>query len=112
MFLAGILLLAYGTGLYVATRFGAEPRDSLMIALTNKTGWKIRNVRGRIEVIALLIGWGLGGPANWGTILYCSLIGPLCGIALPQMDKLTILLLQLWKKEYKTNFTKVFNITK
>lgn len=100
MFFTGIVLNAYGMGLYISAALGAGPRDSLMLALTNKTGWKVRNVRAAIEVIVLIIGWKLGGPANWGTFVYGLIIGPVAGAALPQTDKLTSKLLQKWKKKH------------
>jgi uncharacterized protein len=112
MFLVGILLNAYGMGLYISAGLGAGPRDSLMIALTNKTGWKVRNVRAAIEVIALIIGWRLGGPANWGTILYGAVIGPMAGFALPQMDKMTSFLLQNWNQKNKNEAVNGSNKTK
>ena len=84
MFTAGMILSAYGMGIYISASLGTGPRDSLMMALNAKTGWKIKNVKAGIEIIVLIIGWRLGGPVNWGTILYCLVIGPLTGLALPQ----------------------------
>lgn len=89
MFISGMILNAYGMGIYISASLGAGPRDSLMLALTFKTGWKVRNVRAVIEIVVLFIGWKLGGPANWGSILYCLAIGLMAGFALPQCDKLT-----------------------
>lgn len=89
MFSVGIILTSYGMGLYISARFGTGPRDSLMMAITNKTGWNVGIVRGTMEGIVLIIGWQLGGPVFWGTILYCLSIGPLTSICLPQMRKLT-----------------------
>ncbi len=89
MFSSGIILNGYGMGLYISAQFGAGPRDSLMIALTSKTGWKVRNVRGVMEILVLLVGWWLGGPIFWGTIIIGLMIGPLAGICLPQCHKLT-----------------------
>ncbi|TKC20023.1 YczE/YyaS/YitT family protein [Robertmurraya kyonggiensis] len=98
MFVVGILLNAYGMGLYISAQFGAGPRDSLMIALTAKTGWKVRNVRAVMEVLVLLVGWQLGGPVFWGTILICLMIGPLAGICLPQCQRFT----DRWLNKLKT----------
>ncbi|MCA1039001.1 YitT family protein [Bacillus infantis] len=86
---AGIIINAYGMGLYISAQFGAGPRDSLMIALAAKTGWKIRDVRGAMELLVLAAGWLLGGPIFWATILYTLVIGPLAGLALPQCQTLT-----------------------
>ncbi|XJZ26329.1 YitT family protein [Bacillota bacterium Lsc_1132] len=103
MFLVGILLNAYGMGIYISASLGAGPRDSLMLALTNKTGWKVRNVRASIEIVVLLIGWKLGGPANWGTILFGLTIGPMAGIALPQCDRIASTLLEKASKRQIEN---------
>lgn len=89
MFVIGIIINAYGMGLYISAQFGAGPRDSLMIALSSKTGWKVRNVRGMMEALVLIVGWQLGGPVFWGTILYGFLIGQLAGITLPQCQRFT-----------------------
>lgn len=89
MFVTGLLLNGYGMGLYISAQFGAGPRDSLMIALSQKTGWKVRNVRALMEVLVLLVGWQLGGPVFWGTILISMLIGPLAGVCLPQCQRFT-----------------------
>ncbi|PLR78041.1 hypothetical protein CU633_07215 [Bacillus sp. V3-13] len=89
MLLVGIVLMAYGMGLYISAQFGAGPRDSLMIAVTSKTGWKVRNVRAGMELLVLLIGWQLGGPIFWGTILFSLTIGPAVGYALPQTQAFT-----------------------
>lgn len=89
MFVIGIIINAYGMGIYISAKFGAGPRDSLMIALSTKTGLKIRNVRGVMEVFVLLIGWILGGPIFWGTVLYGLAVGPLAGVTLPQCQLIT-----------------------
>ncbi|WP_409270767.1 YczE/YyaS/YitT family protein [Neobacillus sp. SCS-31] len=89
MFSSGLLLMGYGMGIYISASLGTGPRDSLMAAIIGKTGWKVRNVRGAIELIVLIIGWRLGGPVSWGTIAFCIAIGPLAGIALPQCFALT-----------------------
>jgi len=98
MFMAGMALSSYGMGIYISASLGAGPRDSLMMALTTKTGWKVRNVRAAIELIVLFIGWKLGGPINWGTILFSTFIGPLAGIAIPQCNAITTLFLAKVKK--------------
>lgn len=99
MFLSGILLNAFGMGIYISANLGAGPRDSLMLALTGKTGWKVRNVRASIEVVVLFIGWKLGGPANWGTIFIGVTIGPLAGFALPQCDRIATKILNKAKSK-------------
>ncbi|WP_026700408.1 YczE/YyaS/YitT family protein [Salibacterium aidingense] len=88
MLLCGIVVIGYGIGTYIAPECGAGPRDSLMLALQEKTGWKVSRVRGIMEIGVLLIGWMLGGPVFIGTILFCLGIGQVVGFALPQCKKI------------------------
>jgi uncharacterized protein len=89
MFLIGLVIMCYGMGFYISANLGAGPRDSLMLALTNRTGWKVRNIRGTMEVIILIIGWLLGGPVSFGTFILSILIGPFFGFAMPQCNTIT-----------------------
>ena len=47
-----------------------------MLAIHRVTGVSIRLARGAIELIVVLIGWLLGGPLGWGTVVFALLIGP------------------------------------
>lgn len=87
MLIAGIIFIAYGIGIYIAPQLGAGPRDSLMIAIHKKTGWKIARVRGLMEITVLLLGWLFGGPVFIGTLIYCFGIGQIVGIAMPQCQQ-------------------------
>ncbi|MFD2704017.1 YczE/YyaS/YitT family protein [Salibacterium lacus] len=84
MLMAGIIVIGYGIGTYIAPGCGAGPRDSLMLALQKKTGWKVSRVRSLMEVLVLIIGWVLGGPVFIGTILFSLGIGQVVGFTLPQ----------------------------
>ncbi|MGH8953875.1 MAG: YczE/YyaS/YitT family protein [Microbacterium sp.] len=83
MFVAGLLLLAFATGLYIAADFGPGPRDGLMTGLVGRTGWPVWLVRTLIEGSVLLIGFLLGGPVGVGTVLFAFGVGPLIGWFLP-----------------------------
>ncbi|KRG64536.1 membrane protein [Stenotrophomonas humi] len=87
VFVAGLLLLAIATGLYIGANFGPGPRDGLMTGLHARSGWTIWKVRTLIEATALAIGWWLGGNVGIGTLAFAVLIGPLCGITLPLFDR-------------------------
>ena len=76
MLLAGIVLLGFATGLYISVNAGAGPRDSLMLAVSQRMDWNLRWARGSIEVLVFVVAWLLGGPAGIGTILIALLIGP------------------------------------
>jgi len=76
MFLLGVLVQGVATAVYIGVDAGAGPRDSLMLALQRTTGVSIRAARGAIEAIVVLIGWLLGGPLGFGTVVFVLLIGP------------------------------------
>lgn len=88
MFVAGLLLLAFATGLYIAADFGPGPRDGLMTGLVARTGRPVWLVRTVIEGGVLLIGFGLGGPVGLGTVLFAFGVGPLIGWFLPWTTRL------------------------
>jgi uncharacterized membrane protein YczE len=79
---AGVLLCAVATGLYVGARLGPGPRDGLMTGLAAR-GYSIRVVRTLIEVSVVAVGFLLGGTFGIGTIVYALAIGPLVHITLP-----------------------------
>jgi uncharacterized protein len=89
MLLIGIVIAGYGMGLYISAKVGAGPRDSLMLALMDLTGWKVQYIRIGMEGVVLLAGWLLGGPLSIGTLIFCVTIGSMAGIALPQCRKIT-----------------------
>jgi uncharacterized membrane protein YczE len=89
MLLGGILINGYGMGFYISAKMGAGPRDSLMLALMELTGWKVQHIRIVMEVMVLFIGWLLGGPVSLGTFIFSVTIGPVVGAALPHCQRLT-----------------------
>jgi uncharacterized membrane protein YczE len=82
-FVAGLVLLALATGLYIGARMGPGPRDGLMTGIHARTGWRIWMVRTTIEVTVLAIGWALGGNFGPGTIAFALLIGPMVSVTIP-----------------------------
>ena len=83
LFIAGLVLLAIATGLYIGARFGPGPRDGLMTGIHHRWGVKIWIVRTSIEVVVLSIGWILGGNVGLGTVAFALLIGPMVNITMP-----------------------------
>jgi uncharacterized membrane protein YczE len=82
---AGVLLCAAATGLYVGARLGPGPRDGLMTGLAAR-GHSIRVVRTGIEAGVVLVGFLLGGTLGIGTLVYALTIGPLVHITLPLLN--------------------------
>lgn len=76
MLLASILLLAFGSAIYIGVNAGAGPRDSLMLAVARISPLSIGQARGGIELLVFILGWLLGGPFGIGTIVVVVLIGP------------------------------------
>lgn len=87
LFLAGLVLIAFATGVYISSDFGPGPRDGLMTGLVRITGGKLWIVRTGIEGTILLIGWLLGGPVGIGTVVFAFGVGPLIGWFLPMMTR-------------------------
>ena len=75
MLVSGLFVIALGSYFYIASAFGAGPRDSLMVLLTRKTGLPIGICRGGIELSTVLIGWQLGGLVGIGTVISALAIG-------------------------------------
>ncbi|MFB8386644.1 YitT family protein [Microbacterium sp. NPDC055910] len=84
--LAGILLVALASGLYIGAHFGPGPRDGLMTGMHTRLRWPIWVCRAAVELTVLFVGWLLGGTVGLGTVLFAVLIGPLVHVALPLLD--------------------------
>ena len=83
LFLVSLVLISIGIGMYLSSRLGAGPRDTFMIAIHERKGWSIQIVRSIIEIVALTLGWLLGGPVHIGTILVALLTGPMIQHTIP-----------------------------
>ena len=83
---AGVLVVALASGLYIGARFGPGPRDGLMTGLARRTGRSIRLTRTCLEVTVLAIGWLLGGTVGVGTVLFAVSIGPLAQLFMRIFD--------------------------
>lgn len=71
----GLFIISLGTYFYISSAFGAGPRDSLMVAVTRKTGLPVGLCRVILEVSVVLIGWLLGGMVGLGTVISAFAIG-------------------------------------
>ncbi|GAB3858759.1 YitT family protein [Dactylosporangium cerinum] len=84
LMVAGVVLNAAATGLYIGARLGPGPRDGLMTGLSQRFGWlSVRVARTSIEVTVLAAGFLLGGSIGVATVLYAFGIGPLTQLFLP-----------------------------
>ncbi|MCJ1707542.1 YitT family protein [Microbacterium sp. VKM Ac-2923] len=83
LLVAGVVLVATASGLYIGARFGPGPRDGLMTGLHGRFGWPIWACRLVVEGSVLVLGWLLGGTVGLGTVVFALGIGPLVHIAMP-----------------------------
>lgn len=88
LFLAGLVLLSFATGLYIAADLGPGPRDGLMTGLVRVTGRPVWLVRTMLEGSVLVVGFLLGGPVGVGTMLFAFGVGPLIGLFLGRFTRL------------------------
>lgn len=73
--IVGLFIISMASYFYIGSAFGAGPRDSLMVGLTRKTGLPVGVCRGTIELLAVFLGWKLGGMVGIGTIISAFAIG-------------------------------------
>ena len=87
MMAAGVVTIAIGSGLYLASDLGPGPRDGLMTGLHLRFGWSIRRARTAIELTVLVAGFLAGGTIGLGTVVFALAIGPLVQVALRVFDR-------------------------
>jgi uncharacterized membrane protein YczE len=75
MMVSGLFVIAAALVLYIGAGYGAGPRDSLMVALSRRTGRSPGFCRGVLEAAVLLLGWLLGGYAGIGTLISAFGVG-------------------------------------
>jgi hypothetical protein len=76
LLIVGIVLMGIGSGMYVASKVGAGPRDGMTLFIAKRFSISVRLSRTLLEIIALTIGWVIGGPVAIGTFISIPLIGP------------------------------------
>lgn len=79
---AGMLFIAFGSGLYIGAELGVGPRDGLMTGINARFGVSIRLARTSVEIVVMIVGIFLGGTIGLGTFVFALGIGPLVQIAM------------------------------
>ncbi len=85
--LLGVVTIAAGSGLYLASDLGPGPRDGLMTGLHFRFGWSIRRARTAVELTVLVLGFLAGGTIGLGTVVFALGIGPLVQLMLRVFDR-------------------------
>ncbi len=75
MFVLGMLIAAFATGMYISANFGAGPRDGLIVGTSKAIKKPIWMTRTGYELIVMSIGWLLGGQVREGTLIFAVCIG-------------------------------------
>lgn len=83
-----VLLVGFGSGIYLVANLGPGPRDGLMTGLTRVTNLPIAFIRASIEISVVLIGWYLGGNVGIGTLIFAFGIGPAVAASLYLVNKI------------------------
>lgn len=78
----GILLVGFGSGLYLIANLGPGPRDGLMTGLQRVSNLPVARVRTAIEITVVVFGWLLGGTVGLGTLMFAFGIGPAVSMGL------------------------------
>ncbi len=76
LLVGGVVVTAFGVGLYIGCGLGPGPRDGLMTGISAR-GYPLWIVRTLLELGALIGGFVLGGDIGIGTLVFAFGIGPL-----------------------------------
>ncbi|NLJ78999.1 MAG: hypothetical protein GX329_06530 [Tissierellia bacterium] len=81
MMLLGVFVLGIGSYLYIGVGLGSGPRDGLMVALVKRTNKSVGLIRGGLELMAVTLGYMLGGYTGFGTLVLAIANGYLTQLA-------------------------------
>ena len=77
-----VLLVGFGSGIYLIANLGPGTRDGLMTGISKKYNKPISLIRFTIEFCVVFFGWILGGTLGIGTIIFAIFIGPFVSLSL------------------------------
>lgn len=95
----GVIVVGVGIGIYMEAQFPKTPIDGLMIAIGNRFGWSLNISRISIEASGVIIGFLLGGPVGFGTLVAALLLGKIIQISNYKIKKI----LQVQTKPLETH---------
>ncbi|MBO1514909.1 YczE/YyaS/YitT family protein [Metabacillus bambusae] len=85
--LFGIVLVSFGTALYMSAKMGAGPTDWFSLVVSEKWGISFGRMSIFTEGGAVLIGFLLSGPVQIGTLVFCLIYGPITDYFLQYLQK-------------------------
>lgn len=75
LFLGGMVVISFATGMYISCGMGKGPRDGLNVGLAQKLNKPFWMARSLVEVSVVTVGFLLGGQVREGTLIFALLIG-------------------------------------
>lgn len=75
MFVLGMVVISFATGMYIACGMGKGPRDGLNIGLAQRLKRPFWQARILVEITVVSVGFLLGGQVREGTLLFALGIG-------------------------------------
>ena len=75
LFLAGMVIISYATGLYISCGMGKGPRDGLNVGLSQRFNQPFWIARTAVEILVVTLGFLLGGQVREGTLIFALAIG-------------------------------------
>ena len=75
LFLLGLLVISFATGMYISCNMGKGPRDGLNTGLAQKLKLPFWQARSIVEVAVVSVGFAMGGQVREGTLIFAISIG-------------------------------------
>ena len=75
IFLAGLLIISFATGMYISCDMGKGPRDGLNTGLAQKLKLPFWQARSIVEIAVVSVGFAMGGQVREGTLIFAISIG-------------------------------------
>lgn len=75
LFIAGMIVVSFATGLYISCGMGKGPRDGLNIGISQRLNQPFWLARTLIEIAVVTVGFILGGQVREGTLIFAIAIG-------------------------------------
>jgi len=75
MFVLGMVVISFATGMYISVGMGKGPRDGLNVGLAHKLKRPFWQARLFVEVTVVSVGFVLGGQVREGTLIFAFAIG-------------------------------------
>ena len=75
LFLLGLLVISFATGMYISCDMGKGPRDGLNTGLAQKLKLPFWQARSIVEVAVVTVGFAMGGQVREGTLIFAISIG-------------------------------------